>query len=243
MAKTIFLAAFLWLSSASAATASVLHDAQHCKPLKIWGAPEINCVDWSISSSDRELTVFLQRRASNGEVQPVHEFRLYTHYLSARVEWLPLFNSGEKTLSTLSEGETGSSVSQTIWALVGFPQGKCKPYLVESLNAQHSIFSHTNDLRVSRQIVRHGKTPRIVLAYRLIQKDEGRRARIHRWRDTLAWDGVQQRFVLQKSTGDHHQVRANIHAAREKRGAMTCEHLRTAGAETDFGLTSILEEP
>lgn len=248
MAKAIFFIVSLWFSfvfHADASNTSTLdanNKKQICEPMKVWGAPEVNCVDWNISPTDRELTVLLQKREGKNEPQSMYEFRLYTHYLFARVEWLVLFNSHEKTLSTLSEGQTGSNVSQTMWMIVGFAKGKCKPYLVESLNAQQSNSTEMDDLKVTRHIVHHGETPHIVLSYRLIQKREKQRTRIYRWQDTLAWDANQQQFVVQSSKGDRHYVRTNIQAYREKVGSLTCEKLRTAGADGDFGLATILDD-
>jgi len=167
---------------------------------------------------------------------------LYSHYLRARVEWLPIFDSRERVLSTLSEGQTGSNVSQTMWALVGFPQGQCKPYLVESLDAQQSISSRGVALKVSRHWIRRGEAPRIVLTYRLTQREAPRRMHTYRWRDTLAWDNDRQQFSLQSSSGDRHEVRSRIQAYRQQVGSLTCERLRHLAADGDFGLTTILED-
>ncbi len=215
-------------------------DEANCTSMRVWNVPEVNCVNWLIDATSHELLVSLQKRENAKGPHSLYEFSLYTHYLSAHIEWLPLFSTHEKTLSTFSEGQTGSSVSQTMWTIVGFGQGRCKPYLVESLDVQESIPSDMNMLKVNRHIIRHGKTPRIVLTYRLTQKKEKHRARIYRWRDTLIWDAVQQQFVQQSSKGDPHYVRANIQTYRRKVGSLTCEQLRTLGADSDFGLATIL---
>ncbi len=239
--KTVLILTCWSFGFAIDAKASNLNGPGHCMPMKVWHAPQVQCVDWNIGPTSRELTVSLHRRAGQGELQLVHEFRLYTHYLRARVEWLPLFDARKRVLSTLSEGQTGSNVSQTMWTLVGFAEGKCKPLLVESLDAQTGISSSGIDLKVFRQWVRDGNVPRIILTYRLTQR-ERQRARSYRWRDTLAWDSGRQQFTLRASRGDPHEVRSRIQAYRQKTESLTCESLRKLGADADFGLATILED-
>ena len=111
--KTVLILICWGFGFAIDAKASNLNGPGHCMPMKVWHAPQVRCVDWNIGPTSRELTVSLHRRAGQGELQLVHEFRLYTHYLRARVEWLPLFDARKRVLSTLSEGHTGSNVSQT----------------------------------------------------------------------------------------------------------------------------------
>ncbi len=44
--------------------------------MEVWRAPEVNCVDWYIGPTDRELSVLLQKREGKNEPQSIYELGL-----------------------------------------------------------------------------------------------------------------------------------------------------------------------